>query len=145
MEFELEQCKEDLLHVKHYIILLWCFGQKLIYIERYLNMSCHLRYEHMMFNSSCRYVDIVQEIVNERANVNRKGQNENISFAFSMWKQPWWHLFDICMVLNAWYTILFLVFHKFYKCDFLQLCKYYLGVIYTKGKKQQMWKHSSRW
>jgi len=26
-------------------------------------------------------------------------------------------------------------------CDNLQLCKYYVEVIYTKGKKYQMWKH----
>jgi predicted NAD-dependent protein-ADP-ribosyltransferase YbiA (DUF1768 family) len=26
-------------------------------------------------------------------------------------------------------------------CDFSQLCKYYVGIICTKGKKEQKWKH----
>ncbi len=33
-------------------------------------------YEHVLFNSaSCGYVDIVQNIVNKRANVTAKGEN----------------------------------------------------------------------
>jgi hypothetical protein len=48
----------------------------------------------------------------------------------------------LCMVLD----LLFIYFISWIincinLCDFLQLCKYYVGVICTKGKREHMWMH----
>ncbi len=48
----------------------------------------------------------------------------------------------LCMLLNLVF-IYFIswIINCINLCDFLQLCKYYLGVIYTKGKREHMWMH----
>ncbi len=48
-----------------------------------------LTYEHVLFNQgSSKYTNLIQEIVNKGVDVNAKGDNEIMFFAFSVWKQP---------------------------------------------------------
>jgi hypothetical protein len=48
-----------------------------------------LIHEHVLSNkASCRYVDIVQKIINNGTKVNAKGENEKLYVIFDMQKQP---------------------------------------------------------
>jgi hypothetical protein len=58
----------------------------------------------------------------------------------------WWHHdenhFVLCMATNFLFTFFVTyIINCINLCAFLQLCKYYVGVICTKGKNEQMWNH----
>jgi sRNA-binding regulator protein Hfq len=92
---------------------------------------------------SCGYGDIVEWIINKGKNVNTKGDNRKIPFAFSMWKQLRWNCFNT--MHGVQFPIYLFIDAKIINginlCDLLQLYKHYVGVICTKGKREQMWKH----
>ncbi len=59
-----------------------------------------------------------------------------------MWKQLWWNCFDIMHNIQSLIYFIFFIDRKLYiLCDFLQFCQYYVGGMWTKHKKEQMWKH----
>jgi hypothetical protein len=48
--------------------------------------------------------------------VNAKGENGKIFFAFNMWKQPWWSLFDVMHgTQSSFYLFSYFINHKLYK------------------------------
>jgi hypothetical protein len=52
--------------------------------------------------------------------VNAKGENGKISFAFSMWKQQWWSHFDIMHAQSLVYFFFCFIGHNYINlCDFL--------------------------
>jgi len=99
----------------HIIITHWL---KFIFIK--VISTCHvmsLTYEHVLSNqTSYRYANIVQKIVDKKLYVNAKGKNGKVFFKFSMWKQPWWSLFDTMYgIQSSLYLFSYFINHKLYR------------------------------
>jgi hypothetical protein len=105
--------RQDVLHITYYIISSSFFGWNSSLSRLFqLVVSCHW---HM--NMCCPiklHVDMITLI--KKLYVNAKGENGKIFFAFSMWEQPWWSLFDVlhgtqsCLYLFSYFRN-----HKLYK------------------------------
>jgi hypothetical protein len=69
-----------------------------------------MTYEHVLSNLAlCRYVNIVQEIVNKEVDVNAKGANGEMHLHLACGNNLDGIISILCMVLNFLFT--FLLFH----------------------------------
>ncbi len=79
--------------------------------------------------------------LSKRANVNTKGENGKMLLYLACGINH--DSMELCQ-LYAWYSISFFFFfyfinHKLYEfVSFLQLCKYHVRIICTKGKRELM-------